>query len=107
MVYVVYLLYFFVFVVVMYDTLALDVGWSFVRRRSKFPPDKASFGPAASALASGGDWEEAIEVLKVYRHRDETFTFFRHFGFSFFSVHLHFDFFFRRTSETQTQHMCC
>ncbi|CAM9174214.1 unnamed protein product, partial [Ectocarpus fasciculatus] len=33
-------------------------------RRSKFPPDKASFGPAASALASTGDWEEAIEVLK-------------------------------------------
>ncbi|CAM9498192.1 unnamed protein product [Ectocarpus sp. 12 AP-2014] len=33
-------------------------------RHSKFPPDKASFGPAASALASAGDWEEAIEVLK-------------------------------------------
>eukprot|EP00752_Nemacystus_decipiens_P009836 g8774.t2 len=33
-------------------------------RASPFPPDKAAFGPAASALAAGGGWEDAIEVLQ-------------------------------------------
>lgn len=34
-------------------------------RSSPFPPDKGAFGPAASALAAGGDWEGAIGLLKV------------------------------------------
>lgn len=40
-------------------------------RAAPFPADMAAFGPAASALALGGDWEGAIEVLEVGAlHRD-------------------------------------